>query len=554
MECVARIRPLLEREKLDLPCISVEGKNVSVSNLDDPTAMSQMAKTFRMNDVLNNVDQATLFEKCVPYLTASLDGYNASIFAYGQTGTGKTHSSLGYDLWSLAKGDPTLTAMYNMSSSFTSPISSPSSTFDSIAEGSVGRGSTLGSTDKENMISSKSITSSPRKVPSFLEVTNLLEQHKDDAGIIPRSMQWLFDKRDQLLDSAIADVKLAISLVEILNEDMVDLLDPDWKKNSSKKDVYFGSAVSPSNQDQSMESYANGSGYRSPITKKEKTSLNDFHVTKKLDPQLSAHGEVVVNSLTEIEVSDMPEVMKALWIGAKRRSIEATDMNYYSSRSHTIFMVKIQKEHLDHTSNRSSKILFVDLAGSEKATGKYDLSPDRIKEMANINKSLSCLGNVINALVDNNKKSKTSPAKSSNKSPRGGGGNSHGFGENHSTSTSTTSGLKHVPYRSSKLTRYVPPRPFLPSAISLSFFFFFFVFVLLLQHAYTTNANFSIVCAFWVSPPGTISSSFLYTATTNLLHSFILYIPDLCKIVLVKSRRLCLYVLYHLPRNPLVKQ
>lgn len=218
MECVARIRPLLDREKSDLPCISVEGKNLSVSNLDDPTAMSQMAKTFRMNDVLNNVDQATLFEKCISYLTASLDGYNASIFAYGQTGTGKTHSSLGYDLWSLAKGDPALATVYNMNT-FTSPITSPGNTFDSVASAGLGEGglegSTLGSTDKENFtLSSSGISptnssklggpvgngnpSSPRKVPSFLEVTNLLEQHKDDAGIIPRSMQWLFDKRDQV--------------------------------------------------------------------------------------------------------------------------------------------------------------------------------------------------------------------------------------------------------------------------------------------------------------------------------------------------------------------
>ena len=31
------------------------------------------------------------------------DGYNTTIFAYGQTGTGKTHTVLGLNLWEMAE-------------------------------------------------------------------------------------------------------------------------------------------------------------------------------------------------------------------------------------------------------------------------------------------------------------------------------------------------------------------------------------------------------------------------------------------------------------------
>ena len=39
----------------------------------------------------------------LPIVQSVLEGYNGTIFAYGQTGTGKTHTMLGYDLWSMAQ-------------------------------------------------------------------------------------------------------------------------------------------------------------------------------------------------------------------------------------------------------------------------------------------------------------------------------------------------------------------------------------------------------------------------------------------------------------------
>lgn len=83
-------------------------------------------------------------------------------------------------------------------------------------------------------------------------------------------------------------------------------------------------------------------------------------------------------------------------------------MNQDSSRSHSVFTITI--ESVDQSHSRSSqeekvshvkvgKLNLVDLAGSERQS-KTCASGDRLKEATKINLSLSVLGNVINALID----------------------------------------------------------------------------------------------------------------------------------------------------------
>lgn len=75
-------------------------------------------------------------------------------------------------------------------------------------------------------------------------------------------------------------------------------------------------------------------------------------------------------------------------------------MNAESSRSHSIFVVTIsQKSLLDGGSVKTGKLYLVDLAGSEKV-GKTGASGQTLEEAKKINKSLSSLGMVINALTD----------------------------------------------------------------------------------------------------------------------------------------------------------
>ncbi|KAF2070629.1 hypothetical protein CYY_008053 [Polysphondylium violaceum] len=74
-------------------------------------------------------------------------------------------------------------------------------------------------------------------------------------------------------------------------------------------------------------------------------------------------------------------------------------MNAESSRSHSIFILSIQQKNLKEGSLKSGKLYLVDLAGSEKIS-KTGAQGTTLDEAKMINKSLSSLGNVINALTD----------------------------------------------------------------------------------------------------------------------------------------------------------
>ncbi|KAI4869374.1 kinesin-domain-containing protein [Hypoxylon rubiginosum] len=123
---------------------------------------------------------------------------------------------------------------------------------------------------------------------------------------------------------------------------------------------------------------------------------------------------VYVKGLLEIYVSSVEEVFEVMKRGGNARAVAATNMNQESSRSHSIFVITVTQKNLETGSMKSGQLFLVDLAGSEKV-GKTGASGQTLEEAKKINKSLSALGMVINALTD---------GKSS-----------------------------HVPYRDSKLTR-----------------------------------------------------------------------------------------------------
>mmetsp|Transcript_13805 Transcript_13805/g.6852 ORF Transcript_13805/g.6852 Transcript_13805/m.6852 type:complete len:106 (-) Transcript_13805:889-1206(-) len=85
--------------------------------------------------------------------------------------------------------------------------------------------------------------------------------------------------------------------------------------------------------------------------------------------------------------------------GIKNREVGATIMNAGSSRSHSIFMMTLISSDTATYSAKTGKLYLVDLAGSEKV-GKTGAEGKRLEEAKNINKSLTMLGMVINALTD----------------------------------------------------------------------------------------------------------------------------------------------------------
>ncbi|XP_011291431.1 kinesin-like protein unc-104 isoform X4 [Musca domestica] len=119
-----------------------------------------------------------------------------------------------------------------------------------------------------------------------------------------------------------------------------------------------------------------------------------------------------VEDLSKLAVTSYQDIHDLIDEGNKARTVAATNMNETSSRSHAVFTIFFtQQRHdamTDLNTEKVSKISLVDLAGSERADST-GAKGTRLKEGANINKSLTTLGKVISALAEiasKNKKSK----------------------------------------------------------------------------------------------------------------------------------------------------
>ncbi|NXG09428.1 KI20A protein, partial [Sakesphorus luctuosus] len=113
-------------------------------------------------------------------------------------------------------------------------------------------------------------------------------------------------------------------------------------------------------------------------------------------------GNSYIKDLKWINVQSTEEACKLLKIGNKNRSFACTRMNEQSSRSHSIFSIRLLRltdEHQPHVLG-VSEMSFCDLAGSERCN-KTHVFGDRLKEAGNINNSLHILGKCIAALRQN---------------------------------------------------------------------------------------------------------------------------------------------------------
>lgn len=110
-----------------------------------------------------------------------------------------------------------------------------------------------------------------------------------------------------------------------------------------------------------------------------------------------------VDNLEKMAVVTFEDIFDLMDAGNKARTVAATNMNSTSSRSHAVFTIVLTQKTHDEMTNldteKVSKISLVDLAGSERANST-GAEGQRLKEGANINKSLTTLGLVISKLAE----------------------------------------------------------------------------------------------------------------------------------------------------------
>uniref|UniRef100_A0A096LY55 Kinesin-like protein n=1 Tax=Poecilia formosa TaxID=48698 RepID=A0A096LY55_POEFO len=195
--------------------------------------------------------------------------------------------------------------------------------------------------------------------------THTMLGSQNDPGVMYRTMKELFKRMDDAKEEK--EFTLAFSYLEVYNEQIRDLL-------------------------------ANVG----PLAVREDSSKG-----------------VVVQGLTLHKPKSAEHILEALDSGNRNRTQHPTDMNATSSRSHAVFQIYLRQQDKTASLNPNvciAKMSLIDLAGSERASAT-NAKGARLREGANINRSLLALGNVINALAD--PKSKKA----------------------------------HIPYRDSKLTR-----------------------------------------------------------------------------------------------------
>jgi hypothetical protein len=107
-------------------------------------------------------------------------------------------------------------------------------------------------------------------------------------------------------------------------------------------------------------------------------------------------GRIEVPNLIKESVNSIQDVIGLLKKGNANRATATTSLNESSSRSHMVLIVEVKSGIQGQPANKG-KLLLVDLAGSERVR-KSEVEGDHLKEAGHINKSLSALGNVMEAL------------------------------------------------------------------------------------------------------------------------------------------------------------
>ncbi|XP_055755096.1 kinesin-like protein KIFC3 isoform X3 [Salvelinus fontinalis] len=177
--------------------------------------------------------------------------------------------------------------------------------------------------------------------------TYTMEGVAKDPGINQRALRLLFSEVTEKAPDW--DFKITVSMVEIYNETLRNLLGDN---QGEKLDI-------------------------------------------KMNPDGS--GQLYVPGLTEFTVQSPEDINRVFELGHMNRATACTNLNEHSSRSHALLVITVAGVNSSTGHRTQGKLNLVDLAGSERIA-KSGAEGSRLREAQCINKSLSALGDVINAL------------------------------------------------------------------------------------------------------------------------------------------------------------
>eukprot|EP00804_Cyclotella_cryptica_P023197 CCRYP_000397-RA/>CCRYP_000397-RA protein AED:0.07 eAED:0.07 QI:161/1/1/1/0.66/0.5/4/1180/1012 len=363
IQVAVRIRPFLPFEAGSKSCIDVlrtdpDDSSPSQGNavrIHSQAGSNKDGHTFTFDRCFGGgATQVELYQSMVlPLLRSCLEGYNATTLAYGQTGAGKTYTTLG-------------------------PATSPDFFKSSSAKHS---------------------------------------HEFDAVGILPRALRDLFVHLDQKRASLNGNIDNPASSSEedsgndfVCETSSADSDEMAINLNKSPITRRLSSQVSDTSNTKQPFEYQVKLQFLELYGEEIRDLLTTSSSTQQKIVIRDLAGDAEAIGATEVPVASAQEAMVCLTRGMLRRVTGATAMNAESSRSHAIMSVMIKQVTRSFSEGegaatvlRKSKFNFVDLAGSERQK-RTNAKGQRLKEGININKGLLVLGNVISALASGESK------------------------------------------------------------------------------------------------------------------------------------------------------
>ncbi|KEG02948.1 kinesin family member 11 [Plasmodium vinckei vinckei] len=408
IKVIVRCRPLNEKEKNDINNEEVVKINNNEVILTINRSNEIYEKKYSFDYACDkNVDQKTLFNNYIFQIVDEVvEGFNCTLFCYGQTGTGKTYTMEGKILEHLKNNE---NKKVDLNDSINSDINYYYELCDNDDTGIIFRVAkrifdilnsrkedksikreralydTYNYTNHNNINDDINVDNKKKgiKRPDMTGFDKLIdthdrEQRKETSSPVLSNRNKMMEEENKYNnkhynnindiimsnnsnnEKSSFDFNIKVSYLEIYNEELCDLLSPTTETNHKLR-IY------------------------EDMTNKNK-GLN-------------------VDKLEEKCINSFEEIYYIICSAIKKRRTAETSYNKKSSRSHSIFTITLIMKDLNsegESITKIGKLNLVDLAGSENALkSSYGNIKIRQQECCNINQSLLTLGRVINALIEN---------------------------------------------------------------------------------------------------------------------------------------------------------